>query len=138
MEYTYQSGLQNMQFPAITELLRTTYWAEDIQLDKVVSAAQNSTYLAGVFDHGTQIAYARVLSDKVGFAYLMDVVIHPDYRGKGIGRLLIRSILTCEELSSVGQWLLQTRDAQEFYKINGFTPLEQPENWMQRPCACSE
>jgi N-acetylglutamate synthase-like GNAT family acetyltransferase len=79
-----------------------------------------------------QIGFARVISDYTTFAWLCDVIIHEDYRGKGIGKWLMESILAHPDLQGLRRFLLATRDAHGLYSQYGFTLLDNPQNWMER------
>ena len=85
----------------------------------------------GVYDQEKQVGFARVTSDKTTFAYLADVFILEEYRGQGLSKWLIESILKHPDLQGLRRWLLVTRDAHGLYTQYGFTPLDAPENIMQ-------
>jgi len=114
----------------IYNFLRETYWAADRSLEQVRRSIENSRCY-GVFSDGNQIAFARVVSDYVVFAYIMDVFVLPEFRGRGIAKQLLNFILADPELSDVSVWQLQTRDAHELYRGVGFGPLEEPELCMR-------
>jgi GNAT superfamily N-acetyltransferase len=75
---------------------------------------------------------ARVLSDNAVFAYLMDVFIHEEYRGRGLGQWLLESVMAHPDLRDVRRWMLATRDAHELYARFGFHPVDDPSLWMER------
>lgn len=123
-------GYDNMNFEKVTAMLSHAFWCEGIQFSEVTQGAKNSALVTGVFFDGEQISYARVISDKTRFAYILDVYVDEPFRKKGIGQLMIKSILVHEELKDVYQWLLITRDAHDVYKKCGFRPIEKPDLWM--------
>ena len=123
-------GYENMDFVQVTALLGGSYWSPGIGEETVRKAALHSALLVGVFDGPRQIAYARVISDTVTLAYLADVIVHEGYRGRGVGRGMLRGVLQYPELAGVYSWLLGTRDAQGVYAALGFSPLPNPEKWM--------
>jgi len=90
------------------------------------------TYLKsiGVF-RKSQVGYARVISDKTRFAYIVDVYVDENCRKQGIGQKMINYILTSDELKDVYQWLLITKDAHEVYSKVGFQPISHPLAWME-------
>ena len=55
-----------------------------------------------------------------------------EYRGKGIGKLLMENIVNHPELKEVGKIGLATKDAHGLYSQYGFTGLSTPENQMER------
>ena len=81
-------------------------------------------------EESQQIGFLRVVSDKVRFAYLMDVVVHEDYRRQGIGQRMVNCALAHPDLKDVYQWLLITKDAHGVYEKCGFRLLKNPEKWM--------
>jgi GNAT superfamily N-acetyltransferase len=131
-EIIIQDGFDNMDFVKVTQMLATAYWSPGIGIDEVKKGAQHSAVAVGAFlkDKG-QIGYARVISDKTRFAYICDVFVDEDHRGKGIGQKLIQHIFTHSELKSIYQWLLITKDAHGVYAKAGFEPLINPSSWME-------
>ncbi|MBN2440961.1 MAG: GNAT family N-acetyltransferase [Spirochaetales bacterium] len=122
---------ENMDFVKVTKMLSCAFWSIDIKIEEVKQGASNSALLIGVFMKENQIGYARVISDKTRFAYIMDVYVDEHYRKRGIGQLMINSILTHEKLKDVYQWLLITKDAHGVYSKTGFKPLGTPDSWME-------
>jgi GNAT superfamily N-acetyltransferase len=78
-----------------------------------------------------QIGYARVISDKTRFAYILDVIVDEKYRKQGIGQAMVRFILAHQSLKDVYQWVLITQDAHGVYQKIGFNPLSRPADWME-------
>ncbi len=121
-----------MDFKRATAMLSRAYWSPGIKMDEVKKGARNSTLVIGAFlKDQTQIGYARVVSDKVRFAYILDVIIDEKYRRKGIGQKMMTYILSHDDLKEVYQWLLITRDAHGVYRKVGFKPISHPSNFMQ-------
>ena len=77
-----------------------------------------------------EVGFARVVSDRAVFAYLMDVFVLPEFRGRGISRALMRAIVDHPGLQNLRVFLLATRDAHGLYSKFGFGPLEEPARWM--------
>jgi ribosomal protein S18 acetylase RimI-like enzyme len=131
MTLSFKTGLDPMDFDTVTQWLRDTYWSPGITKEEVVFGASNSTLVVGGFDeHGKQVSYMRVLSDKVRFAYLMDVIVDPLVRKRGIGSAMVRFAMERSEFSLVYTWLLRTVDAQGVYEKLGFEKVVSPEDWM--------
>jgi ribosomal protein S18 acetylase RimI-like enzyme len=129
---TLKYGYTHMNFDEVTGMLSTAFWSIGIGKAEVIQGAMHSALLIGAFlESGRQIGYARVISDKTRFAYILDVIVDKDYRRKGIGQNMIRAILESDELKDVYQWLLITKDAHEVYKKAGFTITGRPEDWME-------
>lgn len=111
-----------------TELIKT-YWAHDRTLDQVIESIDNSLCF-GMYLDDKQIGFARIVTDKVVFSYLMDVIIDEDYRGKNYGGKLISTIYKHEDLINVKSHYLHTKDAQTFYKKYGFDEYAYPFKFM--------
>lgn len=124
-------GYKNMNFIKVTEMLSKAFWSRGIKIDEVKKGASNSALIIGIFYNNDQIGYARVISDKTRFAYILDVYVDENYRKKGIGQLMINNILNNEELKDVYQWLLITKDAHGVYGKSGFKVTERPADWME-------
>lgn len=107
-----------------------SYWAKAIPRALIERTIQNSLCW-GVY-HGTvQVGFARVISDKATFAYLADVFILPEHRGKGLSKALVATILAHPDLQGLRRWMLITTDAQGLYEQFGFKPVPHPERHME-------
>jgi len=113
----------------IHTFLETSYWAKGRRRSVVERSIRNSLCF-GVYLAGRQVAFARVVSDRAVFAYLMDVFVLPEFRGRGISRALMRAVLEHPDLQHLRVFLLATRDAHKLYAQFGFRPLAYPERWM--------
>ena len=132
LEYVIKDGVMNMDFSRVTAMLATSYWSPGIRQEEVIRGARQSAMVIGAFlPEGTQIGYARVISDKTRFAYILDVFVEEKYRRNGIGQALITYILNHTELKDVYQWMLGTKDAHGVYKKLGFDSLKEPSRWME-------
>lgn len=106
-----------------------SYWATGREFDLVERAFANS-YSIGVYEGTQQVAVARIVSDAATFAWLCDVFVDSDFRGRGIGTWLAQATVEWAEKNGVKRILLATRDAQEVYSRAGFETLKMPERWM--------
>jgi len=131
LNYQIRDGFDLMDFDKVREMLKKVFWSININKDEIIQGAKNSALLVGVFYSDEQIGYARVISDKTRFAYIMDVVVHENYRKQGIGQLMIKYILDHPDLKDVYQWLLRTKDAHGVYKKVGFNSIANPDEWME-------
>ncbi len=107
----------------IHRTLNTTYWATQRTYETVVKSLERSDLLS-LFDGDTMIGYARVVGDGITFAWLCDVFIAPDYRGKGLGKWLMECVLEHPSMKDCRINLLATKDAQGLYARYGFEPKE--------------
>ena len=128
---TISTDPARLDMEIICDFLARSYWANTRPRAKTELAIANSLVF-GLYDGAQQIGVARVVSDCAVVAYLCDVFIHEDYRGRGLGKWLLESILTHPDLKDVRRWLLATDDAHELYQRYGFETLSEPEHWMQR------
>ncbi len=111
--------------------LTESYWAKGIPRETVRRSIEHAipfTVLAG----DRQVGFARVISDHATFAYVGDVFVLPEARGKGLSVWLMECIVAHPELQGLRRWLLATRDAHGLYAKTGFTPLAAPERWLER------
>lgn len=132
LKFIIKDGFKNMDFIKVTEMLSKSFWSPGINIDEVKKGAENSALIIGAFTlNGEQIGYARVISDKTRFAYILDVYIDENFRKRGIGQKLIGFILNHKDLIDVYQWLLITKDAHGVYKKAGFKSLSRPNDWME-------
>jgi GNAT superfamily N-acetyltransferase len=99
-----------------------SYWAADIPLETLERALRHSVCCSGHLDGIGQIA----------FAYLADVFVLPQHRGKGFGRAVVEGLMADPRLQGLRRWHLVTRDMQRLYAGFGFEPLTQPERHMQK------
>ncbi len=105
-------------------LSEESYWAKNIPRDVVEKSISNSLCF-GIYHHNKQIGFARLITDKSTLAYLADVFIIPEYRGKGLSKWLIQVIHAHPELQGLRRWLLGTRDAHNLYEQLGWTVFDE-------------
>ncbi|MFJ8635465.1 GNAT family N-acetyltransferase [Streptomyces sp. NPDC093568] len=107
------------------------YWALGRARERQDRAIDGSLNF-GVYEivSGDQVAYARVVTDRVAFAWLCDVYVDPSVRGKGIGTALVGAVREQVRSYGVKRMLLATHDAHGVYEKLGFAPLERPDQWM--------
>lgn len=108
----------------ITQALQSTYWAST-RSTSVIQRSIDASQCYGVYERstGAQIGFARVITDNATFAWLCDVVIDINYRKQGLGKQLIKTILSNPKLSGV-TIRLATKDAHSLYEQYGFSREE--------------
>lgn len=109
-----------------------SYWATDIPFETLARALRHSVCCSGHLDGIGQVAFARAVTDQATFAYLADVFVLPQHRGKGFGRAVVEALMADPRLQGLRRWHLVTRDMQRLYAGFGFEPLTQPERHMQK------
>ena len=112
-------------------LSEESYWAKNIPIEIVKQSIENSLCF-GVFHENMQIGFARIISDYTTFAYLADVFILPDFRGKGLSKWLLDVISEHPNLQNLRRWMLMTQDAQGLYEQKGWNIAKYPERVMER------
>ncbi len=120
-----------LDVPFIQNFLKDIYWAAGRTIEEVQTTIDASVCF-GIYLHGKQIGFARVITDYVVFAYLMDVFIDEAHRGHGYSNRLIEAMMDEPQLRQVKIWRLATSDAHFLYEKFGFTPLAHPEKMMEK------
>ncbi|SFL56785.1 Acetyltransferase (GNAT) domain-containing protein [Gracilibacillus orientalis] len=120
--YTVSDNTNRMDTDAIFEMLSTSYWAAD-RPKEVITNSMKRSICFGIFEGERQIGFARVITDNVVFSWVCDVIIHSDYRGKGLGKWLFDCIMEHpnNQVKTVG---LYTKDAHQLYEKFGFINVE--------------
>lgn len=111
--------------------LAASYWANERDRATIEKSIANS-YPVGVYSpDGEQVALARATTDYATFAWIGDVVVDEQWRGKGIGTWMMQTLV--DELRSQGvpRFVLGTRDAHGVYEKVGFGPLRVVDVWME-------
>jgi GNAT superfamily N-acetyltransferase len=111
-------------------LANDSYWVAGISRSSVEKCIKYSLCF-GVYADGRQIAFARVVTDYVRYAHLLDVFVLPEFRGRGISKLLMSNILSHPELGTIVRYTLGTQDAHGLYAKYGFTSFANPERQME-------
>ncbi len=110
------------------------YWAKKLTPGAFRRAVDHSAVVVAAYDAsaGNRLAgFARVVSDCATFAYLTDVFVVEEYRGRGLSKRMMESIVNYPDLQGLRRFLLVTEDAQGLYAQFGFEPLQDSAHWMQ-------
>ena len=119
---------EKMDIDFIYSNLKNLYWATDLTRENLIGRINNSICF-GVFVNGRQKGFARVVTDYFSIAYLADVFVEEQERGKGYSKVLMEYILDYPSLRNI-KWLLATRDMHGLYKKFGFTEVANPDRFM--------
>jgi len=128
--YELDDDPARLDLDAIWDFLSSeAYWGTDRSRDVVERQVREATRTVGLFHEGRQVGFARVVSDG-RIAYLADVYVLGEHRGRGLGVELVRACVD-EGPQRDLRWLLHTRDAHGLYERFGFGPpsdrlLERP------------
>jgi len=130
--YLVSTDRSKIDIDAVHNYLAQSYWAEGRSKDIVRRSIENSLCF-GIYKQENQIGFARVISDFATFAYLADVFIFEEERGRGLSKWLMEIILEHPQLQELRRFTLATRDAHGLYAQFGFKSFATPERWMERP-----
>ncbi len=120
-----------LDVPFIQNFLKDSYWAAGRTIDEVQTTIDSSVCF-GIYLDDVQIGFARVVTDYVVFAYLMDVFIDEKHRGHGYSSILIGAMMSEPVLKNIKIWRLTTSDAHFLYEKFGFKALAHPEKMMKK------
>lgn len=111
-------------------LSQDSYWAKGIPVEVIRQCIANSIAV-GVYHKGSQIGFARLITDHATFGYLADVFIDERFRGKGLSKKLMEFIMDIPETKTFRRMVLATRDAHGLYSQFGFSAVKNPSAWME-------
>ncbi|PHN92627.1 GNAT family N-acetyltransferase [Maribacter sp. 6B07] len=131
-EYTISTDKNKLDVESIHKFLANeTDWANVIPIQTLKTSIENSLNF-GVYYKNKQIGFARIISDFSTIAYLGDVYILKEYRGKGLSKWLMDEITEHPNLQGLRRWILLTDTAEWLYKKNSFTALPNPQLYMEK------
>lgn len=116
---------------AVHRLLLDTFWAASMPRHVLDRAIENSICV-GVTERGTQLGFARVITDLATFAYLTDVIVADEARGRGLGAWMVDAIMRHPDLQGLRRFALLTRNAQGLYEKFGFSVGCATSTYMER------
>jgi GNAT superfamily N-acetyltransferase len=125
------SDKNKLDIPFILRELKQVSWLAP-KTQEEVQTVINASFCFGIYLEGKQIGFCRVITDYVVFAYVMDVFITAEQRGKGYASELINAMLLEPNLKEVKLWRLATSDAHFLYKKFGFDSLAHPNKMMEK------
>jgi GNAT superfamily N-acetyltransferase len=117
---------------AVHAFLTRSYWSPGVTLEIVERAIANSLSFGLLTPDGAQAGFARAVTDRATYAYLADVYVLSEHRGRGLGTWLVRTVVEHPELQGLRRWALATADAHGLYARFGFGPPARPEMHMFR------
>ncbi len=127
----FSSHNEDMDLDTIFNFVKKSYWGRSRTIEEQQIAMDNSINF-GLFFNGNQIAYTRVMTDKVFFAYVLDFFVLENFQGKGLGKLLMSNVLNFSSLKEIDKWMLATKDAHGLYSQFGFEVVKNPSKLMDR------
>jgi predicted GNAT family acetyltransferase len=125
------TDIAELDLPLIHNFLsQESTWAKGIPFDTVQRAIQNSLCFGG-YENGQQIAFARVVTDRATYAYLLDVFVIEEQRGKGYSTALMLAVMDHPDLQGLRRFMLASSNARELYRRFGFSAAGKPEILME-------
>ena len=129
--YLVSTDPARLDLDLIHGFLTNCYWAKGIPREVVERSIEHSLCF-GIYDsQGTQVGFARVISDFATVAYLGDVFVLEAHRGRGLSKWMMECIMQHPGLQGLRRWILLTRDAHGLYQQFGFASVKSPERYME-------
>lgn len=130
-EYLISTDKSLLNISVIHSFLSTSYWAPGRSAETIQRSLDNSLSF-GIYKDNEQIGFARVVTDYATIAWIADVFVLEEYRGRGLSKWLMEVIISHPDLQGFRRWVLATKDAHGLYRKFGFTELRLPDRWMER------
>ena len=129
--FSISTDPKRLDLSVIHQYLTHSYWGTGRTI-KTVEQSIFHSFNFGLYSEDRQIGFARVITDFTIFAYLADVFILEEERGKGLGKWLLKTIMEAEIFDPNIKWTLHTKDAHRLYEQVGFSLTTQSEKIMER------
>ena len=111
--------------PTITEYMRLRnlvgWW--EVDENATGSALENSLFSIVAIEHGTAIGFGRIIGDGGLYFYIQDLIVHPEFQAKGLGKLLMKelmSYITTRAKSGAFVGLMAAKGLEKYYEQFGF------------------
>jgi GNAT superfamily N-acetyltransferase len=121
-----------LDLEVVHAFLTSAYWAEGRSRETVERLVTSASRVVGLYEGDATIGFCRVVSDGETFAFLMDVFVLPDHRGRGLGVELVREAVDNGPHRDL-RWHLGTSDAHGLYRRFGFEPADPERQMVRRP-----
>lgn len=124
-----------LDLDVVHRFLRTAYWSTGLPRDVLERSVDNSLVVGVYAEDGTQVGFARAVTDRATFAWIADVFVVESSRGAGLGRFVVEALLAHPALQGLRRVMLATADAHDLYRSYGFTDLDDPSRVLVRQVA---
>ena len=104
---------------AVHAYISQSYWATGRPRTEMERLVRDAQRVVGLYKDGEQVGFCRAASDGMSFAYLADVYVLEEHRGRGLGLELVREMVENGPYAD-RKWLLHTRDMHRLYAKLGF------------------
>jgi GNAT superfamily N-acetyltransferase len=129
-DYEIDDDTARLDLDVIHGFVVASYWAEGVPRDVVERSVAGSLNL-GLYHDGRQVGLTRVVTDRATFAWVADVFVLPEHRGRRLGHWMIETMLAHPDLAGLRRFVLVTSDAHQVYADCGFMPLAEPGRYME-------
>lgn len=129
--YKISNAPEDMDITAIHAFISNSYWAKDIPFETLKRGIENSLCIGAFTNARAQVGFARVVTDSATFAYLCDVYVLEEHRGKGLSKWLMDTLVSHPDLQGLRRINLATADTHKLYEKYGFRAPAKPENMME-------
>jgi GNAT superfamily N-acetyltransferase len=130
-EFVVSTDRSRLDLDMVHGYLASSYWAAGMPRALLERSIENSL-IFGIYTPTRQVGFARVISDLATYAYLSDVFVLEEYRGRGLSKWLIECILAHPDLQGLRRFALFTRDARGLYERYGFGPSRSTSVYLER------
>jgi predicted GNAT family N-acyltransferase len=115
-------ALNEKQKTDLLSLYHDAWWSKDRTPQDIALILSQSSFYIGITDNQKLIAFSRVLTDYFQFSYIYDVIVHESYRGHGVGKKLIETILNQPCMKKIKNIeLVCPKEMMPFYTQFGFS-----------------
>ncbi len=128
--FSISTDMDRLDMAFTVDYLAQTYWGEGTAKAKIRQSIENTLNFGLYQDDGQQVGFTRVVTDYARFAWLSDVFVIDDLRGRDLGKWLVECAVNHPDLKGMSRFLLATADAHGLYQQFGFEALAKPENFM--------
>lgn len=126
-----KSGAENMDISVVHHFLcYESHWAQGIPIE-IVRKSMEHSFCVGIFENGSQVGFARLVTDYNVFAYLCDVFVLKEYRGRGYSKQMMGYMLNQDFIPGLRRMILTTKDAHSLYARYGFEVPQYLERFME-------
>ena len=129
--YSISDDKSKLDIGVINGYLARSYWSPDVPVARTESSIRHS-HCFGIYYNSVQVGFCRVVTDYTTMAYLADVFVLEEHRGKGLSKWMMHTILNFPDFILVKKWILGTLDAHGLYAQFGFEPFKEPQRWMEK------
>lgn len=119
--FKISSDKKDVDVDTLHDMLSRSYWAKDRTRREVEQSVENSLCFS-LLKGDELIGFARVLTDKMAYAIILDMIVLDEFRGRGLGQWLVQCMCDHPEVAPLRQ-LLWTGDADDFYRKCGFEEM---------------